>query len=114
MLFLLNGLAGARPKGEVRLAVTAAAPLAYGFGDIVRKRLIRPGAVLRLAAVKSEVCVIDVIGEIAELLSSAESIVATLSFITLAIPLIYKRVSNTFSSVPYSESLIPFRARLGS
>ena len=91
--------------------------MAYGFGDIVCKRLIRPGAVLRLAAVKSELFVIDVIGEIAklaELLSSAESIVATLSFITLAIPFIYKRISNTLSSVPYSESLIPFRARLGS
>ena len=112
IFFLLNGLAGACPKGEVRLAVAAAAALDYRFGDIVLRRLIRPGAVLRLAAVKSEVVVYDVIGEIAKLLSnSAESNVATLSFIRFAIPLIYNRISSTLSSVPYSASLIPFRAR---
>ena len=112
MLFLLNGLAGACPKGEERLAVMAAAALYDGVGDIVRRRLLIPGAVLRLAAVKSEVVVYDVIGEIAKLLSySAESIVATLSFIRFAIPLIYNRISRTLSSVPYSASLIPFSAR---
>ena len=109
MLFLLNGLAGACPKGEERLAVMAAAALYDGVGDIVRRRLLIPGAVLRLAAVKSDMFVIVVTGEIPDSYS-AESNVAILSFINFDIPFIYNRISSTLSSVPYSASLIPFRA----